>query len=651
MSGGKVHFLNLREGLHSKPKLIPLNEFNPDKLITNPARDWYVSLFLYNEDHKEILEEKKSLAGIRDTVTNRLYFDFDCKDNLENARQDALVAAERLITNGIHEDGIHCYFTGSKGFSIEVETNTLMTPEQFKAIVFNIAGDLKTFDPVVNDPNRIVRITNTKHQSSGLYKIPLQPEELSEMPIAEIKTKASKRRIITEIPMTVDLPKELLTLKVEEKPIEKIVQELTFDISSFDLKNRPKGFDEARWLLANGFFRSGERNPSMLCLAATCKNLHYTESQTRGMLSGAADDQAARTGEDKFPEEEMEAIIGQVYGPHWKGGMFTTRDPSNWLSQYAEKMGLRNVEEDESPKTIMGIVPGFVNYVKNIEANTIKTGIPSLDAALPLTIGMGLAVVAAPGAGKTSWALETLESNSILGIHTVFASLDMTRNRLFQKVVYKVTGMSKDDLYAAFRNGEYQDIIKKVQEKFGNVWFMDKSAATIEDIKRFTRDVEQQNGVKIKMVMIDYFERVNTDVADDTAASKKVSNQIQDMIAELDVLGVTLYQPAKHSYSGGPDTEIVSYAAIKGSSHIIQANRAIISLSRPFYTPKTKDLDKFMICNILKNDLGELDRLELGWEGKRGRIYELEDCEREELKNLMTMKEGNKNDKGDGGWS
>jgi hypothetical protein len=56
-----------------------------------------------------------------------------------------------------------------------------------------------------------------------------------------------------------------------------------------------------------------------------------------------------------------------------------------------------------------------------------------------------------------------------------------------------------------------------------------------------------------------------------------------------------------------------------------------------------------MIMNVLKNDLGELDRLELGWKGKTGEIYELEDHEKDELKELMAMKEGN--DDGGGEWS
>jgi hypothetical protein len=57
-----------------------------------------------------------------------------------------------------------------------------------------------------------------------------------------------------------------------------------------------------------------------------------------------------------------------------------------------------------------------------------------------------------------------------------------------------------------------------------------------------------------------------------------------------------------------------------------------------------------MVINILKNDLGELDRLEYGWRGKTGEIYELEDCERQELKDLMDLKNG-KDKSGSGGWN
>jgi len=642
-----MFYVNLREGLNSKPHLVKANE-NIEKLVKNHNKDWYISLFKYTDNHKKYLEEKGSLSGIRDTITDRLYFDFDSKSDLELARTDAVKAATRLIEYGISEDAITCFFTGSKGFNLEVRISDRITPEQFKSIVFKVAGDLSTFDRVVKDTNPIVRIPNTKHQETGLYKIELEPHELVELSIEEIKEKAKTRRTIKREVVQTELPKELKEIEME-KPVEKITQELTFDITSVDLKQRPKGFDEPRWLLANGFFRHGERNHSMLCLAATYKNLYYPQELTKNLLNGVAEIQSKRTGEDIFAEKEIDLIVDQVYGPHWKGGQFTTRDPNNWLAQYARKMGLNIKEDEDTPKTIEAIAPGFVKFIQEIEKNTIKTGIEQLDKIIPMTVGSNIGVVAGPGVGKTALALKILKYNSQQGITSVFASLDMSRNRLFEKVVYNVTGLSRDDMYKAFREGKYEDILKKVKAEYGNVWFYDKTAASMTDIKEFVKNVEQTTGEKVKLLLVDYFERVNTDVADDTAASKKVANEIQDAIIDLDLLAITLYQPNKMSLGSGPDTEITSYTAIKGSSFIYQACRGIIGLSRPFYTPKTKDIDKYMIINVLKNDLGELDRLELGWHGKTGEIFDLEDHEKDELRELMSLKDGN--DSGNDDWN
>lgn len=637
------HYINLRSGLNSKPHLIPESEAL-EKYVNSLDKDWYVSLFRYTEEHKKYVEETGSVSGIRDTLTNNLYFDFDSKSDLENARNDALVTANRLLEKGIPEDAIRCYFTGNKGFSLEVSINEYLTPDQFKSVVFNLAGDLDTFDRVVNDPNRIVRLANTKHQTSGLYKINLSPEELTSLPIEDIKKIAKNPRKITNNLVTATLTPELTTLlevKQQEKTIEKIAKELSFDTTSIDMKNKPKYLDESRWLLANGFFRTGERNHAMLCLAATYKNVGYAEEHTGNLLRGVAELQAVRTAEDLFPDNEIDLIIKQVYSDSWKGGQFTTRDPNNWLAQYARKMGL-SIVSDEGPMTLDGIESQFTHFVKNIEKNTIKTGIESLDKLMPITVGSNIGVVAAAGAGKTALALKILKYNSKAGIPTVFASLDMHRNRLFEKVIYNVTGLSRDEVYKMFREGRGTEITAKVKEEYGNVWFYDRSSATVKDVKEYIVDVEQKTGQKVKMVMFDYFERINTDVSDDTAASKKIANEIQDLIVDLDLAAITLCQPNKFSLGGGPDTEIKSYTSIKGSSFLYQSFRGIISLSRPFYTPSTKHLDNYMIINILKNDLGELDRLKFGWVGKTGEITELEDHEKNELDELLKMKEAKK---------
>ena len=639
-------YLNVRETLNSKAKLVPANT-KLESVVKNANKDYYVSLYTYNDKHKKILETTGTLSGVTDTVTNRLFFDFDDKENIENAKQDTIITANRLLEKGIDENAIKVYFTGGKGFSIEVAIDEYINPARFGAIVDSVSSDLPTFDTVVREANRIVRIPGTKHQSSGLYKIPLTPEELINLSVDEIKALAVKPRLIEASNVVVSLPAEMKNVKVQEKKLETIKSELSFDISEIDMKSRPKGLDEARWLLSNGFFRTGDRNSAMLCLAATYNYLKFPQEVTRGILDGVAELQSARTGEDKFPEKEIDLVLNQVYSSTWKGGIFTTRDPNNWLHKYATKMKL-NIKDDVGPQTLDGIHESFKYYVDNIEKNTIKTGIPELDKALPITIGSNIGIVAAAGAGKTALALKILKYNSEQGIPTVFCSLDMVKNRLFEKVLYNVTGLSREDLYAAFKAGKGQELTDMVRKHYGNVWFYDRSSATIADIRQYILDVEQKTGQKIKMVMLDYFERINTGVSDDTASSKALANEIQDMVNDHDIAAITLCQPNKFSLGGGPDTEIKSYTAIKGSSFLYQSFRGILSLSRPFYTPSTKDLDKFCIVNILKNDLGEQNRLIFGWKGKTGDIYTLEDAERAEFDDLMKQKDMMKDSKSSG---
>jgi replicative DNA helicase len=252
--------------------------------------------------------------------------------------------------------------------------------------------------------------------------------------------------------------------------------------------------------------------------------------------------------------------------------------------------------------------------------------------------------------GKTSIALDILNNTSKAGVKSVLASLDMHYNRLFEKVLYRISGLPRGELYDIFKNNQEDEIMKKLEVEFGNVNFFHKSTPTVQDIKDYILACEEESGEKVKLVMLDYFERVTTDIGDDTAASKRVAGELQDLVNDLDICLVTLVQPNKMALGGGPDNPITSYTSIKGSSYVYQAFRIIFSLWRPFYNPTDFSNDKYMQMAILKNDLGELSELTFGWNGHEGRITEIEDHEHQEFKELLMKKaEHKKNEKS--GWT
>jgi hypothetical protein len=152
--------------------------------------------------------------------------------------------------------------------------------------------------------------------------------------------------------------------------------------------------------------------------------------------------------------------------------------------------------------------------------------------------------------------------------------------------------------------------------------------------------------------MVDYFERLGSERSDDTAASKEVAGALQDLCNDLNLCIVVLVQPNKFSLGGGPDSPLLNYSSIKGSSFLYQAFRSIISIWRPFFTPEHKENDKFLEMAILKNDLGELDLFKFHWNGRKGDIREMTEEESYELERLLEEKKQKKADEssGDGGW-
>jgi hypothetical protein len=627
------------EGLAGKRNFIPLTK-NPS---IGYNKDGYSSLYLYGEESKKKAEEAGTVSAVEGEVTNRLLFDFDSKSNLEQAKTDSLVLVNRLLDNGFPLESIKTFFSGNKGFNVEVGLNNLITPTEFKQTVFQLAGDLQTFDKVVNEPNRIIRIPNTKHQETQLYKIPLELYDLDEKTIPQIKEMAKTPKGFEQVKTNTEIPQNLqtyYTAKKKESPS-------TTKIDNHDLKsvllNRPSQWKPWKWALLQGFFGEGERHTALVVLAATCRGMGMDKNTTYYMCKAALKKQAERTGKDEFDKVELwENIIEKsVFSPNWQGGQFSPEN-NEWLADYCKRNEIEWENTQADIKSISEIETDFAHFVKHIEENTIKTGIRTLDEYLPITIGMNLGVVGAASSGKTAMALMMLKNTSKAGIVSVFASLDMHRNRLFEKLLYKETGLDRKELYAEFNAGRGHELTASIKEDFKNVYFYDRSCPSVEDVKNYIKQVEDATGKKVKLVMVDYFERLNSDKSEDTAASKDVAGSLQDLINDLNVAVVTLVQPNKFSLSGGPDTPITSYTSIKGSSFLYQSFRSILSIWRPFFNPETFKNDKYMQMAILKNDLGELGIFDFSWEGKRGEIREMEDWEQEDFKKLMIEKKAKK---------
>jgi hypothetical protein len=183
-----MEYVRICDSLNDFGKLVPKSELL-NHLKTNDS-EYYSSIFLYGEEDYEHFKKTGTVKGIKELKTNRLVWDFDDKLNPENAKKDTLDLVTRLIENGVPVDAIEIAFSGNKGFSVDVKTVHRLTRQEFKSITLKLSEGLKTRDSKIHNTNRIFRIPLTKHPVSGLYKIIISLEDLSNSRIEDIKERA-----------------------------------------------------------------------------------------------------------------------------------------------------------------------------------------------------------------------------------------------------------------------------------------------------------------------------------------------------------------------------------------------------------------------------------------------------------------------------
>jgi hypothetical protein len=175
----------------------------------------------------EAYADKHDRLGIYSTVFNydnpdwekatrlgSVYFDLDNED-VSVSLKDAIVLAEFLSTM-LTEDQLRIYFTGKKGYHIECEALAVgVSPSNDLPGIYRlIANDLKeklelsSIDFAVYDLRRMWRLPNTKHQLTGLYKIPITLDQM--------KKGQSFIQDLAQNPIPMDVPEQEFSYKANQ---------------------------------------------------------------------------------------------------------------------------------------------------------------------------------------------------------------------------------------------------------------------------------------------------------------------------------------------------------------------------------------------------------------------------------------------------
>lgn len=628
-----------------------------DVTIDNKT-DYYESIYYYSAEQKAIADKKvevrgkfraKGVSGITDVVTDKLVWDLDSELNVDFAKKDAIELCTRLYSKGFKKEEVRICFSGMKGFSIMVIIDKMINPDKFKLITSSIAGDLKTYDSVVSNASRILRLVNTKHQKTGLFKTSFTFEELRDYSVAELKEYASGS-YDDEVSKTWTMAKMPISL-VNVEPVKKVVSKV--DNSSnkgpirklkLDYSRNPLNLSPWKLALSQGLFPTGTRSVALMILAATLKAKRFDATDCYYHLKSSADKQAEIFEVDKFSKEEIyNNIISQVYGDNWNGSTYSTDNFPQKLRDFLEDLNIpenSKLVDGNALLDINEVFTTFDNYATNIEANTIKTGIDSLDDVVRITTSMLVGILGSPASGKTTALFQILNYMSMSGEESVFFSLDMGKPLVYQKLAQKCTNYSGEDILHYFKTGneeKKQEVKTKIKKNYDNIQFCFKTGSSVDDMREYITSYEQTTGKKVRLVAVDYLEKVVGPYSDATANSGYVAKKLQELANDLELCVLVLLQPQK--MAGDPSCPLLSYRKVKGSSLLEQEMRVILSLWREGYNPQTFEHDKYITFAVLKNTMGQTGVVDLGWDGAKGQISELSHEEKADLASFKKTKQ------------
>lgn len=610
-------------------------------------KEWYESIFIYTDKEKEQLELKGSLAGISGLDIDRVVFDFDSKEDVQLALDDARTLVSRL--SFIPEEAIQCYFSSNKGFHVQINMNNLIKKEQFIKIVENYALDLSTFDQVIKDDQRVFRFPMSFNTTSGMYKIPMTAQELLTIDLAEIMEVAKApdiedRLVVLYGFQNIEIPQQFIdVINAKEEAILETEIVIT---DKPDMSRKPKHLTEAKYALQEGFFEEGERNEACMILAATYRYLGYNKELAYNMIKATLRLRGERLNLPDYDKSSLwKEVINPVYSPTWKGGTFS--EDSGVLKKVIDRYNLNKINTYAHELiSLENVSDFFKDFALNIDKNTLKIGIEEIDAKLRITTGMLVSLLAAPSAGKSSIAMSILNTVSKNDCKCLFFSLDMSMQQTYQRLIQKHTGEQSDDIFEAYKRGddertnEYMNILK---DEYKNVKFSFRSGLTVDGIREMIINEQNLTGVIPKLVVIDYLECIHGQFTDPTANKALIATQLKDIANQFSICVMLLVQPRLSA--GGPAGELNSYVCIKGSSVIGESSAVVLTLSRPGFNPKDSSMDKFATITVVKNRMGSLSSTDLGWVGLTGNVSKLDGDGHRDLADLRaTLANQNESD-------
>jgi len=169
----------------------------------NPIPEaYYLGTFWLTEDFKKHYETTGSTNEYDGICWSPwLWFDIDCKDNVEKAQLEVIKLADYFVSIGVEQNDLLIFLSGNKGFHLAVPFYGPSPSNDFNLKCKILAGQvvsrlgLECVDFTLYQKTRLFRCPNSRHEKTGLYKRLFELWEVRNKSLSELQEMAKSPKL------------------------------------------------------------------------------------------------------------------------------------------------------------------------------------------------------------------------------------------------------------------------------------------------------------------------------------------------------------------------------------------------------------------------------------------------------------------------
>lgn len=551
------------------------------RLLPTDRREVYLTWHRFPEAYLQhwTATNSRSVRGYDGTsYADFLPLDFDGQDIAAVYHQVRdFVAQLETIYGADTGNGVRLYWSGGKGFHVLLDAALFggWTPHpalagHLKQLATRLIGDRPGFDSSIYDVNRLLRLPNTLHGGSGLWKVPLTRTELFDLSVEGIRTLAIEPREVAFPTWGDCLPAQGLVdlWQAVRQPAQVAVPPA--EVGRFVLF--PRGMKEGEG-----------RDNQAFAIARFCRKHGWPQVRTLELLA---------LWNEAQHEPLAEAVLAQKAASTYR-----------MAEETPVETPVLNAQE---------LADAYGRHVAKLQGRRIALGLPRVDERIRCIVpGEVCTLIARSGVGKTMLAQNIVRNicRASPEIVSLFASLEQPDSMVFERYAQMALEEPGSVVEREWQQSDANrmEIRGAVIELLGTHAYTAVQGLGLDGLHRVVGLTRERASRPVDVLVVDYlgliqmggmgrslYEQVST-----------CARALKQFAKEQDLSLILLCQVGR--LAGEDGSEPLTTSSARESGAVEESADVLLGLYRPFLhrvDSAGNDIDTYVSVQILKNRKG-----------------------------------------------